>query len=223
MPLSFGYFPTTGSDALKARLKNTVKVKKETKKKWYSKDKARKGGRHKRPLSGYNLFFQDKRKEPFEVLPDREGAKPRRTHGKICFKDLATRMSGMWNTLDEQTKSYYQTLGQQERKKYYIELEKYKARQQALEETTLPSSTMNVEVTFASLRTGMFNLPVTSSDPLEPLCLSQSPTNTVVLTTRLDLDQIKISFFKRFLERVPHASRGFVYMNYKIYYFESSS
>eukprot|EP00977_Amphora_coffeiformis_P027927 scaffold34664_cov240-Amphora_coffeaeformis.AAC.7 len=187
--VGLGMHHTSGSD-LKALLKNTIKVKKQRKKKWYSKEKAREGDKPKRPLSGYNLFFRDKRKQLLEALPDRDGAKPRRTHGKICFKELATRISGMWNTLDEQNKSYYQALGQEEREKYYVELEKYKARQRAIEQATVPSSTMNVETTSVPSRTGILNSPLPSSDPLEPLCLSQSPTNTSELTKRLDPEQM---------------------------------
>ena len=168
-----------------------TKAKKIRKKKWYKKTQVRKSDKPKRPLSGYNLFFQDKRQQLLESLPNREGSQPRRTHGKIDFKQLAIRISGMWNTLDEQSKQHYQTLGQKERERYYEEVENYKARQKQLEnaarqETDHWSSTKIAGAAKYSAQTGIMGVTALSSDSLDPICLSQSPRSTTELASRLD-------------------------------------
>ena len=73
----------------------------------------------KRPLSGYNLFFQDERVRLLEVLPGRpDGKKPRRSHGKLGFKDMATIIGQRWRELDTQTKRFYENLAKEEKVRY---------------------------------------------------------------------------------------------------------
>ena len=153
------------------------------KKKWYKKTQVRKSDKPKRPLSGYNLFFQDARKQLLEVLPAREGSKPMRTHGKINFQDMAKRISSMWNNLDEETKSYYQALGGVERDRYYQALKEYNDKKKPTENLS------NRESQMACTRTGMIPQDSTAkSDPLMPLELTESPSSTNELTSRVDPD-----------------------------------
>ena len=73
----------------------------------------------KRPLSGYNLFFQDERVRLLEVLPERpDGKKPRRSHGKLGFKDMATIIGQRWRELDAHTKQHYEDLAKEEKARY---------------------------------------------------------------------------------------------------------
>lgn len=82
----------------------------------------------KRPLSAYNLFFQNERKMILSKTPDRTGpGKPRRSHGKIGFAALARHIAAKWKNLDDSTRSYYESLAAQEKKAYDIKVKAYKA------------------------------------------------------------------------------------------------
>jgi HMG (high mobility group) box len=81
----------------------------------------------KRPLSAYNIFFKAARAEILEELPDVMAAnKPRRSHGKIGFKDLAMRISAKWKSLPAEERSYFDSMAAVEKKRYLREKKEWK-------------------------------------------------------------------------------------------------
>ena len=88
----------------------------------------------KRPLSGYNFFFQDERMRLLEVLPERPAdRKPRRSHGKLGFKEMATIIGLRWRALDPATKSRYDKMAQRDTLRYRRERAAFLRQQDALE------------------------------------------------------------------------------------------
>jgi HMG (high mobility group) box len=81
----------------------------------------------KRPLSAYNIFFKAARAEILEELPDVMAAnKPRRSHGKIGFKDLAMRISAKWKSLPAEERAYFDSMAAVEKKRYLREKKEWK-------------------------------------------------------------------------------------------------
>ena len=75
-------------------------------------------GKPKRPLSAYNLFFRDQRELLLEELPSRQGRKPKRSHGKINFKDLANTIAAKWKEITPAEKERYEKIASVGREKY---------------------------------------------------------------------------------------------------------
>lgn len=90
--------------------------------------RARKGkeGRPKRPLSAYNFFFQSERQRLLEELPVRAQGKPRRSHGKIGFQDMAKVIGARWKNLDNATRSQFELLQEQDKQRHAKEMEEYR-------------------------------------------------------------------------------------------------
>jgi hypothetical protein len=64
----------------------------------------------KRPLSAYNLFFKHERGEILRATPDRVEGKPRRSHGKIGFADLARNIAANWKSIDAVSRAHFDRL-----------------------------------------------------------------------------------------------------------------
>jgi HMG-box domain len=81
----------------------------------------------KRPLSAYNFFFKSERAEILRQLPE-VGAecKPRRSHGKIGFKDLALRISTKWKSLPAEERSHFEAMAVEDKKRYQDEKREWK-------------------------------------------------------------------------------------------------
>eukprot|EP00977_Amphora_coffeiformis_P010146 scaffold2363_cov159-Amphora_coffeaeformis.AAC.8 len=90
-----------------------------------SKDKGADDLKPKRPLSAYNLFFKQERIVLLESLPVRAEGKPRRSHGKLGFVDMARIISHRWKNIDERTKAYFDHLAHLERDRYDREMSTY--------------------------------------------------------------------------------------------------
>ena len=71
----------------------------------------------KRALNAYN-FFQIQRQQILDVTPTRAEGKPRRSHGKIGFKDLTNEISRRWRAINADDKTYYYHLAKEDRKRF---------------------------------------------------------------------------------------------------------
>ena len=89
-------------------------------------------GKPKRPLSAYNLFFRDQRTLLLEELPSREGQKPKRSHGKINFKDLANTIAAKWKEILPSEKEKYEKIASVGREKYVKIAKEWKRKQKQL-------------------------------------------------------------------------------------------
>jgi HMG-box domain len=81
----------------------------------------------KRPLSAYNFFFKMERAEILKELPDVTAEKkPRRSHGKIGFKELATRISTKWKSLPPDVRYRFDQMAALDKKRYLSEKKQWK-------------------------------------------------------------------------------------------------
>ena len=86
----------------------------------------------KRPLSAYNFFFKQQRLQLLRTRPIRPEGKPRRSHGKIGFADLARTIAARWKTTSEAEKQYFEDRSNQDKARYNREMEEWKRRQAVL-------------------------------------------------------------------------------------------
>jgi HMG (high mobility group) box len=81
----------------------------------------------KRPLSAYNFFFKIERTNILKQIPDvAADQKPRRSHGKIGFKDLATRISAKWKSLAPEERSIFEAMAVCSKERYLVEKKEWK-------------------------------------------------------------------------------------------------
>ena len=67
------------------------------------------------------------------LLPSEKKRRPhRKTHGKISFQELATKVGQRWKALPDDKRKYYQNLAQEDMKRQKEAMEEYYARQQAV-------------------------------------------------------------------------------------------
>ena len=86
----------------------------------------------KRPLSAYNMFFRDQRELLLESLPSRGGRKPKRSHGKINFNDLAKTIAAKWKEISPEEKEKYEKVAAVGREKYLKLAKAWKKQQRKL-------------------------------------------------------------------------------------------
>ena len=86
------------------------------------------GEKPKRPLSAYNLFFQNERKKLLHTLPTRPQGKPRHSHGKCGFANMAKIIAKKWKNgeIDAQDRVLFEQMAQKERLRYKREMSEYK-------------------------------------------------------------------------------------------------
>ena len=86
------------------------------------------GGKPKRPLSAYNLFFQNERKKLLHTLPTRPQGEPRHSHGKCGFANMAKIIAKKWKIgeIDAQDRVLFEQMAQKERLRYKREMSEYK-------------------------------------------------------------------------------------------------
>jgi hypothetical protein len=80
----------------------------------------------KRPLTAYNIFFKDERKNLLQELPVREKGKPKDSRGKIGFAALARAVAKRWKDIDSTKKTHYGRLADKEKIRYSTEMGKWK-------------------------------------------------------------------------------------------------
>jgi HMG-box domain len=81
----------------------------------------------KRPLSAYNFFFKTERTNILNQIPDvAADQKPRRSHGKIGFKELATRISAKWKSLPPEERSIFEAMAVCSKERYLVEKKEWK-------------------------------------------------------------------------------------------------
>jgi HMG-box domain len=88
-------------------------------------------------LSAYNFYFKDQRRKMLEKLPIRPEGKPRRSHGKIGFSEMAKTIAAGWKSIDPESRSHYEYLAKQDKERYVRELEQWKGQQQVLDQSKL--------------------------------------------------------------------------------------
>ena len=79
----------------------------------------------KRPLTAYNIFFQNQRQKILDEIPLPLN-QPRRSHGKIGFTELARMVSKRWKVADENTVAKYTALAAEDKKRYLREMKEWK-------------------------------------------------------------------------------------------------
>lgn len=102
----------------------------------------------KRPLSAYNLFFQEERNSILAALPndnepiddgmteEERRRKHRKTHGKIGFADLARSIASKWKGCEENERATFEARAAKEKQRYKLELEAWKKAQEGLDTTS---------------------------------------------------------------------------------------
>lgn len=85
----------------------------------------------KRPLSAYNWFFQTERQRILEETPTRKEGKPRRSHGKIGFADLARMIAAKWKSLSKEERAIYDEKAAIDKQRYQREMDEWKEGQSA--------------------------------------------------------------------------------------------
>ena len=88
----------------------------------------------KRPLSAYNYFFKSERARILESLPVRAKGKPRRSHGKMGFQEMARTISTQWKAATEETKDYFKVFAEEDMRRYKKEKKIYEQRRKLLVE-----------------------------------------------------------------------------------------
>lgn len=80
----------------------------------------------KRALSAYNFFFQHERQSILMNTPTRAEGKPRRSHGKIGFADLARSIALKWKALKKEDRIQFDEKAKADKERYLGELEEWK-------------------------------------------------------------------------------------------------
>ena len=127
----------------------------------------------KRPLSAYNWFFHSERKNILNDTPIRKEGKPRRSHGKIGFADLARLIAAKWKSLSKEDRATYDEKATIDKDRYLKEMEEWK-KWQTLAVSQLPSPSHSVHRDMMAFPNDTFNVsalvrqqPVYSRDALE--------------------------------------------------------
>lgn len=124
----------------------------------------------KRPLSAYNWFFHSERQKILEETPIRKEGKPRRSHGKIGFADLARMIAAKWKSLSKEDRASFDAKAAADKDRYLREMDEWKQWQSvnvsqlaspAIDVVRNPMSFMNdpIDSSFTNQNTSFFREP----------------------------------------------------------------
>lgn len=85
----------------------------------------------KRPLSAYNFFFHNERQNILKDTPTRKEGKPRRSHGKIGFADLARMIAAKWKSISKEDRAIFDEKAAADKERYQKEMNVWKKEQSA--------------------------------------------------------------------------------------------
>lgn len=108
----------------------------------------------KRCLTAYNLFFREERKKLLEALPCRQEGKPKHSHGKISFKELARTVSVSWKAATEYEKQHFKNLASVEKQRYKKAMQEYKEKieqQRSEQDALLARAVMDLPLSLESI------------------------------------------------------------------------
>jgi hypothetical protein len=133
------------ADGTAGRKGNTTQYNKDSGKKPKSAKKRKPKDQPKRPLSAYNLFFQQERQKILSNIPDiqisnqpfqRKRTRPKIPHGKIGFESLAKVIGQRWQSLDAKQIGYYKGLAMQEMIRYKEAMKVFRRKNEMKAEAT---------------------------------------------------------------------------------------
>ena len=87
-----------------------------------------------RPLSAYNLFFQKERVRILELLPERKGEKPKNSHGKLGFREMATIIGKRWRELNDTQRAPFVEQANKEKSRHQKALARYRKYMKAVDQ-----------------------------------------------------------------------------------------
>jgi hypothetical protein len=110
------------------RTKNAASTKKvpSAAAKWTDDESKEERQKPKRPLSAYNFFFLEQRQQILDITPTRKEGKPRRSHGKIGFADLARSIAAKWKQISPEERSIYDKRAATDKQRYRREMDEWK-------------------------------------------------------------------------------------------------
>lgn len=145
--------------------------------------------RPKRPLSAYNYFFQHEREQLLSKLPVRASGKPRNSHGKLGFSEMARAIGAKWRSVDEDHKAHFRRKADADKARYKSEMVEYKKRksQEFLRGVSAPAlpSTLSPLPEMPSVDSFEVNIKDAAAKLQGKYCLFPEQPHLVVLDKRI--------------------------------------
>jgi HMG-box domain len=140
----------------------------------------------KRPLSAYNWFFHSERQNILDETPIRKEGKPRRSHGKIGFADLARSIAAKWKGLSREDRAAYDEKATIDKDRYLREMEEWK-KWQSVAVSQLPPHSTDAHRDLMSFPNDTFNVSAIVSHPsfYSRDSLDQAPSAENVLSNEM--------------------------------------
>ena len=144
----------------------------------------------KRPLSAYNLFFQQERVVLLQSLPVRAQGKPRRSHGKLGFVEMARIIGYKWKCADESTKTFYDILASKDRARFDREMTEYKKKKETVATLDRPQTESCPPSPVSSSTSNTSDL--LAANDVEPIGYKPSEESVKDASLQLDREMIDI-------------------------------
>ena len=152
----------------------------------------------KRPLNAYNLFFRHERGQLLDSLPERPGGKPRNSHGKLGFEDMARLVGSKWRSINATKKAKFDALALKEKERYRSEMARYRAQVREMKARSRESSRCTKSLDGTKCEPGEPSLPtVRNSSPQDTCSIAE-------LANKLGDDGVNI-VIRAFYPRNGHA------------------
>ena len=133
----------------------------------------------RRPLSAYNFFFKDSRERLLKLSTVRPEGKPRHSHGKIGFAELARTIASSWKNISEEEKAYYEELAKKDKLQYKRLMAQWKAKNELGLELALPQVPKDINTQAA------YDAPITAEQNITP---SPQPRRTINAAAAVPFD-----------------------------------